>query len=181
MSGRAAGQPSGARRGAPPLRPLELLATLREHNVAFIVIGGFSLAAHGYVRATKDVDIVPQPGRANLERLLGALEALDAEHLALDDFKPEELPALTLENLVHGGGNWLLRTRLGRLDVMQYVEGLQSYGQLRAAAVEPEVEELPAGVLFAGLDDLIALKRASGREQDLLDIAELERARGLGA
>lgn len=169
---------SGSRRRVPPLRPFELLAALREHDVEFVVIGGFSLAVHGYVRATKDVDIVPEPSRANLARLLEALTSLDAEYVALEDFEERELPGLTLENLAGGGGNWLLQTRFGRLDVMQCVEGLRSYGQLREAAVEPEIAELPDGVLFAGLDDLIALKRACGREQDLLDIAELERARG---
>jgi hypothetical protein len=45
--------------GEPPLRPLELLGELLRNDVDFVVIGGFSLAAHGVVRATKDVDIVP--------------------------------------------------------------------------------------------------------------------------
>lgn len=161
----------------PPLRPLELLRTLREHGVEFVVIGGFALAAHGYIRGTKDVDIVPEPSGANLDRLLAALEALDAEPLAVEDFKPEEILELNLENLGLGG-NWLLRTRLGRLDVMQHVEGMRDYAQLRERAFDPELEELGEGVLFVGLDDLIALKRAAGRPEDVRDIAELERARG---
>lgn len=170
-------QPGGGRtpRREPPLRALELLAALREHEVEFIVIGGFSLAAHGYVRGTKDLDIVPEPSRANLRRLLGALESLDAEPLAAGDFEAGEILELNLDNLALGG-NWLLRTRFGRLDVMQYVEGMQSYEQLRDQAITPELESLPGKILFAGRDDLIALKRAAGREQDLIDIAELERA-----
>ncbi len=58
-----------------PLHPYELLGTLRKHGADFIVIGGFSLAVHGYVRATKDIDIVPEPSRENLERLMSALKA----------------------------------------------------------------------------------------------------------
>ena len=160
----------------PPLRPLELLAALGRHNVDFVVIGGYSLAAHRYVRATKDVDIVPEPSRANLERLLAALDELDAEPLAIGDFKAHEVPALNLENL-EMGGNWLLRTRYGRLDVMQHVEGMNSYEGLRARAVLRELPGFDAPPLFAGLDDLIALKQAAGRDQDLADIAELERRR----
>ncbi len=118
--------PAG-RRSEPPMRPLDLLAALRRHDVEFVVIGGYSLAAHGYVRATKDVDVVPEPNRANLSRLLAALDELDAEPLARGDFKAEEVPELNLQNL-EMGGNWLLRTRYGRLDVMQYVEGMKSYG-----------------------------------------------------
>lgn len=171
-------EPAGGGRPArrePPLRALDLLAVLREHDVEFVVIGGFALAAHGYVRGTKDLDIVPDPSRGNLRRLLGALESLDAEPLAVGDFEPGEIIELNLENLALGG-NWLLRTRFGRLDVMQYVEGMQSYQQLREEAITPDFEALPSHTLFAGRDDLIALKRAAGRDQDLIDIAQLEQA-----
>lgn len=160
------------------MRALELLAALTAHKVEFVVIGGFSLAAHGFVRGTKDVDIVPEPSRDNLQRLLVALQDLEAEPLAIGDFKQEELPLqLDLAGLSQGG-NWLLRTRLGRLDVMQHVQGMTSYQQLRAGAMSPELAELDDAPPFAGYDDLIAMKHAAGRDQDLIDIAELERARG---
>lgn len=162
-----------------PLKPLDLMAVLRGHGVEFVVIGGFSLAAHGYVRGTKDLDIVPETSRTNLGRLMEALDALEAEPLAIGDFKPDEVLELRLENL-ELGGNWLLRTRFGRLDVMQYVEGLKGYEELRAGAVEIELEELDDPPPFAGYDDLIAMKQAAGRDQDLRDIVELERARRTG-
>lgn len=167
---------TGNDRREPPLRALDLLATLTQHGVDFVVIGGYSLAAHGYVRGTKDVDIVPEPSRPNLQRLLAALEAMDAGHLAAGDFEPDELPELTLDNLEEGG-NWLLRTRFGRLDVMQYVEGARSYDKLRNGAVIPELPGFEQPPRFAGYDDLIAMKQAAGREEDMRDIAELERAR----
>lgn len=160
-----------------PLRAIDILRTLIAHRVEFIVIGGFALAAHGYVRGTKDLDVVPEPGRENLELLLAALRELEAEPLALGDFKPEELVELSLENLMLGG-NWLLRTRYGRLDVMQFAPGMRSYRDLRERAVVHVPEGVPGEPLFVGLDDLVALKRSAGRRQDLLDIAELERARG---
>lgn len=147
----------------------------------FIVIGSFSLAAHGYVRGTKDLDVVPEPSEANLSRLMAALHEIEAEPLAIGDFKPAEmLLELDVEGLKQGG-NWLLRTRLGRLDVMQYVPGMQSYEKLREQTIVPVIPGLAAEVHFAGRDDLIAMKRAAGRDQDLTDIAELERARGASA
>ena len=160
----------------PPLRPLELLGELLRHGVEFVVIGGFSLAAHGVVRGTKDVDIVPEPTEENLTRLMAALDALAAEPVALGDFRREELVELTLENLI-AGGNWPLRTRLGRLDVMQHVPGMKSYRQLRADAVLPKLPDLERAPAFAGYEDLVTMKQASGREQDLRDITELELAR----
>lgn len=160
----------------PPLQPIELLAVLTAHAVDYVVIGGYSLAAHGYVRGTKDVDVVPDPGRENLGRLLTALSALGAEPLAVGDFEADELLPLTLGNLALGG-NWLLRTSLGRLDVMQYVEGMDSYAELRARSVERTLPGVGGPVMFAGYDDLIALKQTAGRPQDLIDIGELERRR----
>jgi hypothetical protein len=134
-----------------PLRARELLATLRRHNVDFVVIGGFALAPHGYVRATKDVDIVPDPHPGNIDRLARALRAMDA--------KPDL------------GGNRVLSTRFGRLDVMQDVPGLRGYEHLRAGAVRVH------DVLYAGYDELISMKAASGRDEDLRDIGALEAAR----
>ena len=163
-------------RREPPLRPLNLLAVLSRHGVQYVVIGGFSLAAHGYVRGTKHVDIVPQPSRANLTRLMKAFEELDAEQPAVGDFKPEEMPlALDVDGPMQGG-NWVLTTRFGRLDILQDVAGMESYEHLRDRAVVPNVPGLDAAVSFAGRDDLIAMKRAAGRPQDLQDIAALEAA-----
>lgn len=159
------------------LKPEELVSALQEHGVEFVVIGGFSLAAHGVVRATKDIDIVPDPSEANLARLAVALKDLGAE-VDFGDLDPSELGIeLDVEGLSHGG-NWVLHTRFGRLDVMQDVPGVRGYGQLRATAVESEWPGVPAPVLFAGYESLIAMKAAAGRDQDLIDIAALDAARG---
>lgn len=152
------------------LRPAELLATLERHQVAFVVIGGFALAPHGYVRATKDLDIVPEPSHANLTRLGAALRELEAS-VDLGDSDPDELGIQPDEEGFAAGGNWVLHTRLGRLDVLQEVAGLRDYQQLHEGAIEVN------GVLFAGYDELISMKAAAGREQDLRDIAALQTAR----
>jgi hypothetical protein len=157
----------------PParLQPLELLGVLREHDVDFLVIGGVAVAAHGYVRATKDVDIIPEPSRANLARLLAALRALDASQ-DTGDFRPEGMSvALDLDGLAQGG-NWFLATRYGRLDLMQAVEGARDYEILREGAI------VKGGIAYVGLDDLIAMKHAAGRDLDHVDIRALEEARG---
>ena len=158
--------PDGGRR----LRPAQLLAALRHHGVGFVVIGGYSLAAHGYIRATKDVDIVPDPAQENLARLAVALRDLEAQ-VDIGDLDAGELGIEPDEHGLGAGGNWVLRTRFGRLDVMQDVPGLRDYDQLRAGAV-PVGEDL-----YAGYDELISMKVASGRDEDLRDIAALEAAR----
>jgi hypothetical protein len=164
----------------PPLQAFEIFRTLAAHAVDYVVIGGYSLAAHGVIRGTKDVDIYPEPSRANLKRLLAALTAMDAVIAEIEDFEPREWPVqLDLDGFA-GRGNWVLRTRYGRLDVMQWLAVVDDYAALRADAVRPTIPGLDASATpsFAGLDDLVAMKRAAGRDQDLIDIAELERARG---
>lgn len=164
----------------PPLRFFELLRLLSAHDVEFIVIGGFALGFHGAERATKDVDIVPKPDVENLTRLWSALAELEAEPQGLEDFRPEEMPVeWGLEGLIEGAGNWIVHTRFGRLDVMQWVDPFESYDELRANAVEAYVDEVGASILVAGLQDLIAMKETAGRDQDRLDIAALRMAHGL--
>jgi hypothetical protein len=160
----------------PPLQIEQLLTVLGSHDVDFVIIGGFALSAHGVIRGTKDIDIVPSPAPENLRRLATALSELEAEVMLADDFDPEELGLLPDEHGLAMGGNWVLRTRFGRLDVMQDVAGVKSYARLRGAATAREVTG--AGSFhFAGLDDLIAMKAAAGRPQDEIDITSLERAR----
>lgn len=143
---------------------------LRRHRVRFVIIGGYSLAAHGYIRATKDIDVVPDPDAENIARLAAALRDLDAR-VHIGDLDPAQLGIEPDEEGLGAGGNRLLHTRFGRLDVMQEVPGLHSYEQLRAAAMDID------GDRHAGYDELISMKAASGREEDLRDIAALEAAR----
>jgi hypothetical protein len=120
---------------------------------------------------------VPDPRPENIARLAGALGALEAEVMLADDFDPAELGLVPDEEGLALGGNWVLRTRLGRLDVMQDVAGARSYARLRAAAVRHEVVDA-GSFWFSGLDDLIAMKVAAGRPQDQLDVTSLRRASG---
>lgn len=159
-----------------PLQVEPMLRLLAQHRVDFVIIGGFALSAHGVIRGTKDIDIVPDPRPENIRRLAAALRALNAEVMLAEDFDPSELGLAPDEAGLSLGGNWVLRTRLGRLDVMQDVAGVKSYDALRAAAVERDVPGA-GSFWFPGLDDLIAMKVAAGRPQDELDITSLHRAR----
>ena len=153
-----------------------LLRTLLDHEVEFVVVGGLAVAAHGYVRATKDVDIVPLPDSANRARLFTALESLGAEPTEIGDFRPEELPVPFTPTGLDEGGNWALRTSAGRIDVLQWLAGVDGFEQLRAGALSADVPGV-GSVLFAGYDDLVAMKRAAGRPQDQADLAALEDVR----
>jgi hypothetical protein len=154
-----------------------ILRVLREHDVDFVVIGGLAVAAHGFVRATKDVDIVPRGERENRRRLYEALASLQAFPLEIGDFRPEEMPVPFTADGLDEGGNWALLTSAGRVAVLQWVAGVDSYEDLCARALAVDVDRV-GRVLFAGYDDVLTMKRAAGRPQDQSDIAELERLSG---
>ena len=163
-----------------PVQPLDadtLLRTLLQHGVEFLVIGGLAVAAHGFQRGTKDVDIVPAPDRDNLRRLYEALAELDAEPVDLGDFRPDEMPVPFTRDGLEEGGNWALRTRAGRIDVMQWVPGIEDgYASLSANAIEDQVPGV-GRVRFAGYEEVVAMKRAANRPLDLADLDQLRRIR----
>jgi predicted nucleotidyltransferase len=156
------------------LDPARVFAVLDRHAVDYVTIGAFAVIAHGYVRATADIDLLARQDRANIERLaaafsdLGArLRHVDADLLDIDPTDPD-----TLAN----GASFTLDTDAGPVDYLNDVPGAGDYDDLRARAVEA----VAAGVVVrvVGLDDLIRMKRASGRPQDLRDIANLSRPAG---
>jgi hypothetical protein len=157
------------------LDPLPLLRTLHERGIEHIVVGGFAVNAHGFIRVTKDLDIVPSPARENLQKLAEMLRDLHASVLDTGDFGPEEVPAdPTRAADLEMGGNFCLLTDFGRLDVMQWLSGIDFddlYAELDRGAIESTVD----GVLVrvCGLEDLRAMKRAAGRPEDLKDLERL--------
>jgi predicted nucleotidyltransferase len=149
--------------------PRRIFEVLGRHAVDYVVIGGIAVIAHGHTRNTRDVDLMAAPDPANLRKLaaafrdLGArLSGVDAHLLGIDVFDPT-----TLAN----GANFTLETEAGGLDYLSEVPGAPPYEQLRGRALVVEVEGVRIPV--AGLDDLIRMKAASGRPQDVSDIAAL--------
>lgn len=158
---------------------MAILEALVRHEVDFIVIGGVAVAHHGFLRATKDVDVIPNPSEANLGRLWSALRELEARPASLDDMRPDQLPVpLSLESLLQQGGD--LETKHGRLDILRYIvsalETAEDYKGLRERA-EPNRREFGT-IWFVSYADLLDFKTIAGRDQDMIDIRALEEARG---
>jgi hypothetical protein len=151
---------------AQPLDAERIFATLDAHGVEYVVVGGIAVQVHGHVRMTNDVDLIPSPTPENLTRLADALTELDArvlnpgsEHLKID---ARMLPRATL---------WQFATRHGNIDVLHDAPGAAPFPQLRERALVIVPGEHP--IPIAGRDDLIKMKRATGRPVDLNDIAAL--------
>jgi predicted nucleotidyltransferase len=160
----------------PELDIRGILEALDRGGVEFLVIGGVAVGLHGYVRATKDVDVVPASQPENLARLARVLGELDAQIEGAEEFKGEELPDPLDPQALSLGGNWVLRTRLGRFDIMQWIGEDALWEKLSPTAIEVELGTLV--VKFVSYESLVTLKEDAGRPQDLIDLQRMREARG---
>lgn len=150
------------------------MEALLASGTRFVLIGGLAVAVHGHVRATKDIDIVPDPSRENLERLAAVLRRLDARQIGVDaDLLPH--PPTEVDGLVQGG-SFQLSTTHGQLDLLQESDVIPRFSALAADSVE--VEWRGRVVTVCSRDQLVTMKRRAGRAIDLADLEALEIAHG---
>lgn len=149
----------------------QLLHRLVEHDVAFVVIGGFAAVVHGSNRVTQDVDVVFERTEANLQRLLEALSGIRPCHRFVSPHRPLAGDAADLATHM----NLYLETDLGTLDLLGEVTGVGDFASARARSIEVEMWGSTCRVL--DLDALIDAKRALGRDKDREVLIELEALR----
>lgn len=151
--------------------PLALIDVLIRHNVSFVVIGGYAVVYHGYVRTTEDVDLLVRRTATNDAALLAALTELEAFWIS-DELDPatglERVFPVTAE-YVASNHLMMLGTRFGYLDVFGYVPGLPDVDVDELIRTAERADGRP----FVSLEWLKRMKRASGRPKDLQDLANL--------
>lgn len=138
---------------------VEMLNELSAAGVEFLVIGAHAVAAHGYLRATKDLDIWVRPTEENAARVWKALVQFGAP-----------LRDVTQEDFAKRGMIYQMGVDPDRIDILTAPAGpeFDDAWPRRMIAV---VDGVPYPVI--GRDDLIAAKRAAGRPEDLIDIERL--------
>ncbi|MFM8350473.1 MAG: hypothetical protein ACKN9D_05335 [Actinomycetales bacterium] len=149
--------------------PSRIFQTLDRHGVDYLTIGAWAVIAHGYVRATADIDFVARLDEQNMARLATALlelnarlRGVDADKLGIDPTDPQVLVS---------GASFTMATDAGPIDFLNDVPGAEDYDAMRSRARKAVAGGVTVWVV--GYEDLIRMKEASGREQDLLDIHKL--------
>jgi hypothetical protein len=138
----------------------DMLRALCAENVKFILVGAYALAAHGYPRATMDIDIWVMPSPQNAESVLRALHRFGAP-----------LHNLTREDLQQDGTIFQIGVAPRRIDIITAASGLkfdETYERSLIVSIEGIEVHIPS------VKDLIANKRATGRTKDLADVEALE-------
>jgi hypothetical protein len=150
--------------------PERIVAALNREGVRYVIVGGLAVGAHGVVRATRDLDLVPDAEPDNMDRLARVLSDLGGRHPVAD-----ELTGAALARPV----SLKLQTRTGEVHVLNRMPGTPAFSELEADRLLVEVAtgvEAP----ICSLAHLRAMKRASDRPRDAVDLAELDELHGPG-
>ncbi|HUU03016.1 MAG TPA: DUF6036 family nucleotidyltransferase [Myxococcota bacterium] len=138
----------------------DMLHALSDEKVEFLLVGAYALAAHGYPRATMDIDIWVMPSLQNADAVLRALRRFGAS-----------LHDLTKEDLQKDGTIFQIGVAPRRIDIITSASGLQ-FEEVYGRALSVNIEGIEVHIPL--IDDLIRNKRASGRTKDLADAEALE-------
>jgi predicted nucleotidyltransferase len=148
-----------------PLAPAfrDFLKLLEEHDVPYLLVGGYAVAFHGFVRYTGDLDVFVEISDSTADKLVSVFKefGFDLAEVRRDTF-------LTPGNIVRIGNEPV------RIEVLNQIDGV-----LFSEAFDNRLEVEVDGVrlLFLSLDLLIVNKGATGRNKDKFDLLELKRIR----
>lgn len=163
-----------AQLSANPLRLRELLEQLVEAEIRFVLVGGLAVNAWGYMRATQDVDVVPDPDPENLAKLDELLRRLGGKV----DVGGRLLDSSSITTFLRTGDRTFVRTELGQVDVLQGLPQVPRYEELEQQAKTIDIDGL--AVRVCSLEHLLEMKRASSRPRDREDLQALEDAQEPG-
>jgi len=148
---------------------LAILRRLAEHKIDFIVVGGVCAALQGAPVATFDLDLVHSRKPANIDRLLAALETLDAHYR-----EPVARWIKPTKSHLASSGHQLLMTSFGPLDLLGTIGAARDYESLLSDTTEMEIDRA-LKVRLLGLAALIRIKEETGGEKDVAILPTLRR------
>lgn len=139
----------------------EFVQLLNAHGAEYVIIGGYALAVHGYVRYTGDIDFFIALNPANAARMLSVFHAFGLRTPDIDT-------ALFMDEgkIIRVGSEPM------RLEVLNKISGVdfdECYRNRKTILIDG------VSVNFLGYHELLKNKRAAGREKDLADVAELKK------
>ncbi len=138
----------------------EMLSILLENKVDFLLVGAYAMAAHGFPRATADLDIFIRPDVENAKKVYQVLADFGAP-----------MDSVTIEDFQKPGTIFQIGVIPRRIDVINEIDGV-SYEEADKDKVIVDIEGLKVPIISKS--KLIINKKASGREKDRLDAIRLE-------
>jgi predicted nucleotidyltransferase len=155
----------------------DIFHALEARRVRYVVVGGVAVTLHGYLRATKDLDLVIDLRPEHARAAMAALTASGLEPrvpVSAVEFADPLKRRMWIEEK-----NMLVFQMIDRADARRsidiFVEEPIPFDELWARSALVEIDDVEVHV--ASIDDLIVMKERAGRPQDIADIAQLQRLR----
>lgn len=137
----------------------ELLSTFKDHDVRYLVVGGYAFMNYAEPRYTKDLDLWIEASTDNARALFKALMKFGAP-----------LSGISAADFAREGTCYQMGRPPLRVDILTSIDGVR-FADAWPNRVESAFDGVPASVISR--EDLIANKLATGRPQDLLDVENL--------
>ena len=136
----------------------EFIELLNKNNVRYIVIGGYAVVYHGYVRSTNDIDIWIDLHKDNIQKAIKALDQFGFSSLNIKDtdFSPNQIIQLGYPP--------------NRIDLITTPAGID-FETCYKSKEQVTIDNIAVNII--DLENLIKTKKASGRTRDLADVEEL--------
>lgn len=138
----------------------EFLELLEKYKVDFLLVGGYAVVLHGFVRSTGDIDLWIERTEVNYEKLKKVYQDFTAPIFPKEQFFDENITV------------WGIGVEPTKIEIITEVDGLQ-FQESFAKCVYFKVEKL--NVPYIDFEDLIKNKLASGRYKDLADVEQLQK------
>lgn len=149
---------------------VEILEVLAKHDVRFVIAGGVAVGLHGFVRATKDMDLVMDFSAGNVEKFAAALKEIGfvpKVPIKISDLADEKKRESWIKEK-----NAVVMSFYNPGDLFFQVDVFLGKDAANVASVDKRVRDLIIKV--ASLDELIKMKKEAGRPRDLIDLKQLE-------
>ncbi len=136
----------------------DFFLSLNAHKVRYLLVGGWAVGLYGVPRATKDIDILVATDAENLFQLSQALLEFGA-------------PAIDMAHFLEAGNVFRMGRSPVQIDIINEASGVDMN---ECYARRNVIQWDGVSISVISKEDLIVNKRASGRNQDLADIDNLE-------
>ena len=142
---------------------LEMLSVLQKHNVEYLIVGGYAVILHGYIRTTGDMDIWINPPPENINRLLEAFTQMQFDPQGIEQIRTMDFSTPVVFHIGE---------EPDRIDFLSHIAGVDfAKAFSRHESISIHNNEFP----FLHLDDLIINKLRSNRLQDQADVEALQK------
>lgn len=139
---------------------VDFLVLLEKHQVDFLLVGGYAVILHGYIRSTGDMDLWVLKTNQNYNKLQKAYADFGAPIFPEDDFINDNYDV------------WSIGSEPNKIEIITHIKGL-IFNESMKLCIWFELDKVK--IPFIDFDDLIKAKTASGRYKDLADIEQLKK------